>query len=778
MKITTLFCVLSLIAAACIAQSHGPVRADSLALAAESARKPAAKARALCALCVARLKAGQLAAAVEAGRDGAALARKARAARQIRQCLLQYGNALHQSGSLDDAIPVYREAAELAENAGDLELLGAARLQLGSVYYRKGDFAGSLDQYHKSLSVARRRNDSLLILRTLNNIGVAYEFRSEIEKARDYYGQCLSFAKGNPKLTRNLGRTYHNIGNTFIRQGKVDSALHYYNKRLAHSEATGNRKGIENTLSQIGAALRDKGKHAESIQYFQKVLTLHRAQGNQYGEASSLDEISKTKYATGDYAESAAVGRKALAIARSIGADVVGRSITKTLYRADSVLGDMTSALAHYKLHKQFNDLIKNETQARAIGRVEAEYAYKQDLAKRARAEAEAAARREKLFWIAGGVFAALLLAAGLLSWGYRAKRNANRLLALQNAEIRQQSEEIRAQNEVIKDKNADLDAALAELRKLSAFKEHLTGMVVHDLKNPLSAILGLADQPNLEDRREALRAAALQMQGLTLNMLDVQKFETAGVKLDLKPVSASSIARSACAQVAFLAAAKRIELNADLPADLFMLADAAYLLRVLVNLLNNAVKFTPKGGNLSVAAAPAAGFVELSVKDSGPGIPEDKLETVFEKYAQLKNAQGANNHGVGLGLAFCKLAVEAHGGVIRAENATGGGAIFKLTIRRTEPAAETPLDVQEPLAKAAVPEASPLTPAEQTLVASVAAEMRRFDVHEISELIAALEPLAGTTSSGAEAWRRRAENAVYELDAAGLAAVLDEAEG
>jgi signal transduction histidine kinase len=114
---------------------------------------------------------------------------------------------------------------------------------------------------------------------------------------------------------------------------------------------------------------------------------------------------------------------------------------------------------------------------------------------------------------------------------------------------------------------------------------------------------------------------------------------------------------------------------------------DRELLIRVMINLIGNAVKFSPQGGDVRVTAL-ATGFgVKVSVIDKGSGIPEEKLSSIFERYVQLGKETEKMKMGTGLGLTICRQIVEAHGGKIRAENAAGGGSMFTVELPYPAPA-------------------------------------------------------------------------------------------
>jgi two-component system sensor histidine kinase GlrK len=146
----------------------------------------------------------------------------------------------------------------------------------------------------------------------------------------------------------------------------------------------------------------------------------------------------------------------------------------------------------------------------------------------------------------------------------------------------------------------------------------------------------------------------------------------------DFEMSSVDSLIKRAVAEITPLVEAKHIKLESAIDAPLpSMRIDSERILQVLRNLLGNAVKFTPKGGQVNIIAKPANGKLEVSVKDSGPGIPMDSLVVIFEKFNQGSRNGPHNRQGTGLGLAIAKNIISSHGGKIWAESQLGKGSTF-----------------------------------------------------------------------------------------------------
>jgi signal transduction histidine kinase len=236
-----------------------------------------------------------------------------------------------------------------------------------------------------------------------------------------------------------------------------------------------------------------------------------------------------------------------------------------------------------------------------------------------------------------------------------------------------------------------------SELVTLQRQKDELSALIVHDLKNPLAAILTngtfLLDFSKLsEDARPVVRdmlSAAESMRRMVMNLLDLSRSEDGALTLSVESIAPSELVADAIHAMEGRAAEReqrlRFEIEGELPR---IQGDYELLRRMIENLLDNSFKYTPKRGEIVVyCASPDPAHVEFRVHDQGPGVPEAYRERVFEKYVQLESE--AKYHGRtsrGLGLSYCKVAVEAHGGSIRAEESAAGGAAFRVRLPLAPP--------------------------------------------------------------------------------------------
>lgn len=231
-----------------------------------------------------------------------------------------------------------------------------------------------------------------------------------------------------------------------------------------------------------------------------------------------------------------------------------------------------------------------------------------------------------------------------------------------------------------------------AKLEELEGLKETLTQTLVHDLKNPLAAVLGnlelmerKADESVLHLVRRS-KAAAWRMHQMILNLLDIGQLEEGKLVLHPEPLDAGSLARKACQEMESGATQRgvQLELVAD-EATAILRGDGAVLRRVLDNLLSNAIEHSPQGGIVRLAVTLCDEGIEIAVSDQGSGVPPEFREKIFEKFQRLESRKSMPGANRGLGLTFCRLAVEAHGGTIWVDDAPGQGALFRALLPATE---------------------------------------------------------------------------------------------
>jgi signal transduction histidine kinase/DNA-binding response OmpR family regulator len=244
-------------------------------------------------------------------------------------------------------------------------------------------------------------------------------------------------------------------------------------------------------------------------------------------------------------------------------------------------------------------------------------------------------------------------------------------------------------------DRSQELQKLNAELLAASKAKSLFLNDMSHELRTPLSAILGFAELLIDDDegrftataRRgflEHIHTGGQRLLSLINDLLDLAKVEAGQMILRLEAIRVSSVINEVVSSIEPLAAKKRLTVETKSDPGGELVADPAKLTQMLLNLVANAIKFTPEGGLITIEARPAGAMLEISVTDTGIGIAEVDRGRIFHEFQQLDSGAGRQAVGTGLGLALTRRYAVLHGGDVRVESEFGHGSVFTLSLPRS----------------------------------------------------------------------------------------------
>ncbi len=243
----------------------------------------------------------------------------------------------------------------------------------------------------------------------------------------------------------------------------------------------------------------------------------------------------------------------------------------------------------------------------------------------------------------------------------------------------------LRVRNAVnIKKLYDELQDSYKKLQELEALKQSLVQMIVHDFRTPLMTTsmaleLAKADWTPLEDKTPYIVQAEKsndQLLNLVNDLLDVGKMEEGKMTLTKTEVHLADLIGKSFLSLSFLAQKKNIDFTTELE-DCIVSAEEKLLERVIENLLTNALKYTPPDGSVCIRAFGKENRIRVEVQDNGDGIADEDKTVIFEKFGQVKARQKHRKYSTGLGLTFCKLVIEEHGGTIGVESELEKGSLF-----------------------------------------------------------------------------------------------------
>ena len=263
-------------------------------------------------------------------------------------------------------------------------------------------------------------------------------------------------------------------------------------------------------------------------------------------------------------------------------------------------------------------------------------------------------------------------------------------LLEATNKAMIEINHHLEAAQRELEEKNLSLEQANNQLRSLDKMKDEFISIVSHELKAPLTSIKGSVEliqytekdtlTPNGLELLSICRRSTDRLNGMVKDLLDVARIESGRLSLEFLRFDAHDAVEECFESVRTLANQKALALVNNLPSGFEIEADSARLVQVLINLVNNAIKFTDHGA-ITVDGRLEAAQVTLHVRDTGIGIPQDSLSTIFEKFGQVGSTLHRNTNGTGLGLSIVRGIVREHGGTITVTSTPGEGSCFTFTI-------------------------------------------------------------------------------------------------
>lgn len=582
--------------------------------------------------------------------------------KNVSKCLSNVGLIYLYQNKYYKALKCYQDAILLSEKLNDKENLASCYSNIGGVYSSLGDDVLALENYQKALFYIEQSNNKMNMAKVNNNIATMFDKRGDYSKALEYYQKSLEIHKEINDIN-DVVLVSVNIGQIYLRLSNFSKAMEYLENAKQIAEKNNFRKLLTKTYNSIGEINRHQGNYNEALVYFCKALDISTEIEDKSAMVESYCNLADFYNDRNKFKEASGYANKAYQMAHEINNAELILKCAETIANTKASLGYYREAFQYYKEYKAMNDSLLDKAKIEKLTGLQYQYKFdKEKLAMQLEQEKKEAIQSEELRRqkvvrnsLIGGFLLLLILVLVILR-SLLQKRKDNKILAEQKHEI-----------ETINSKLVELDR----------FKQTMTGMIVHDLKNPLNTILSRPSD-------ERIKQQARQMLDMVINLLDIQKFENASMKIEPSANLLALAVNNAIEQIILPATDKNIEIQNTISHDITILADPDLIERVLTNLLTNAIKYTPNNGKVTlVAHDEGEEYVKIKIEDTGIGIQKDKQQLIFEKFGQVEAKQLGYTRSTGLGLTFCKLAIEAHGGKIGVESDGEHGTVFWFTLKK-----------------------------------------------------------------------------------------------
>jgi signal transduction histidine kinase len=593
-------------------------------------------------------------------------------------CYINAGKIYRHQGDLDKALQNHEQGLKIYKNLNYQNKIASVNTDIGILYFNKALYYKALEHFTKAYDQFNLLEHQKGMATNLNAMGVVSYFLGNNDNAMDFYKKALEI---NKTLENEIGIADQltNIGNIYDDKKQYSEALKYQLEALAIRKKIANKKNISESLVNIGLIYRDITEYNKAEEYLKQALKLSSETGAQQTLGKCSYNLAKVYLKQNRIKEAYSYSKKAYDIGVSLNNIRLLKKSTEVLNVCYKILGDYKAAYKYLEIHKTMSDSILNVKNIQEITSLENQYKFNEEKEAIAAEQAKKEAiqllemkRHKQLrnsFIISSIVF--LLLAITILR-SFVQKQKANRILASQKEEITLQAKELKLSNK--------------ELIELSNFKEDMTNMVVHDLKNPLTSVLNMEVFPDEKQRIEVVKDAGYQMMNLVQNILDVYKYKSIEMEPDISYIDIIELINSATNQIALPIKQKELKVNLEVQNGIKINADAQILRRTLVNILSNAVKFSPINDEISILANLInKDQLKLSIHNNGPHVPKEKQQIIFKKFGQAEKRGQGKLDSTGLGLNFCQLAVDAHHGEIGVESEENKGATFWIILPNAE---------------------------------------------------------------------------------------------
>jgi signal transduction histidine kinase len=541
-----------------------------------------------------------------------------------------------------------------------------------------------------------------------------------------------------------MAAVWFEIGKYQLAEAYSDSSQRVLKPELNESISISN-------LEIMGASQRNQGHYQKAINYFQEALKKITDTSFILIEANLYNNLSKTYLAMNDFQNALSYALKSDEAAGKAQNKIQIEAAAECLAKTYAATGNYKQAYNYLEIQQILKWKRNAETQSRLVAEMNAQYESGKKEARIAEQNYMIIQEKKQKNLLSAGMALVFLILVYVVFTQIKLKK-VNRLLFLKNEEINSQAEELDNKNQ--------------QLHKLSDFKETMTGMVIHDLKNPLNTLINIDHvEKNPEKARIIVEKNGRAMLQMVMNILDVYKYENSALKIRKESTNIKKIAEDACNDVRLLCHDKKLYINIITNTIFILVVDIELVQRVFSNFLSNAIKFSKCGGNIDIIFSEAEpGWLKVEIADSGEGIDQNILPTIFDKFTQSEAKKSGLAGSTGLGLTFCKMVIEAHGGNIGVISEKGAGSVFWFTlplVKKIE-IVDSRAESQQILGKTSNLNLNSATFLE---LAPYLSKLRKMEVYSVSEIHACLKTIPKSENAEVQLWKEEVYQAVNSMN-------------
>ncbi len=571
-----------------------------------------------------------------------------------------------------------RDGLARARKLGDMRLEIDFLYLLGRLYWNLTDYPHSLENHLAELQLAQKLGDAAVLARTHGGLGLTYQRFGRNDDALQHFNLGLDFAvkAGDGRIRASI---LNSLGNYYFSVGNDDQAALIHEEVLKIRERFGNRRAIADSLTNLGMIADARGDPTRALDYLQRALATYEILKYRRYIANSHRRLALVLRKAGRTDEALSHLKTALEIADGLGSAEVLADLYQQFALTYEARGDLAAALDYQRKLAAATEQMRGDQDRERMSELRARYEAEQRdleiaLLKRDQElqNAEIRHRRTQNVALGSGLVGGLLLLGAIIMLQRSRLRTERRMRTV--------TEDARERAEVAE-----------------RLKSRLLQIASHDLKVPLTALNATAgligrtpgDAVAVRQLAGDIQADTARMRNLVRDFLDAAAMEDGNLQLRAAEHDLIAVARSAVESLESVATAKgqRLVLVPALAPLPRVRADGDRLRQVFDNLIGNALKFTPPGGDIKVGFGEAAGWVYAEVQDSGPGLGPADFAKIFSPYQKLSaQPTSKGEDSTGLGLFIARELLTLQGGRLEVQSQPGSGAVFRVLLPQAGP--------------------------------------------------------------------------------------------
>lgn len=584
------------------------------------------------------------------------------------EALVNLGVISWRTGNFEQALANFSQSLSFFEESGDQAKIANLLYNIGVIAYQQSNLLRALEVLSRCEKLCKEVGDQKMLSRVMNVKGLIYLGQEDLDQALEYFSQYLKIRQEMGEKESSLAGGLSNIGVVYEKKGDLSKAMEYYTRSLKLFEERGAKRHIAGVLSQLGGIAFKQEQYEQALAYHTQSFQIREEIGDKSGIANSLLAIGKEEVRQGKQRQAQIHFKRSLRLAQEMGDIESTKAAAEHLALIYKETGQYQQALGIYELYIEMRDSIQNNENTKIILRNELQADYDKqkaldDLENEKQLELEQEKQeKQQLLSIAIGV--GLLLSLVLAGVIFNRLNVTNR----QKVEIEQQKQ---------------------RAERSEKHKEQFLANMSHEIRTPMHAISGMV---KILERNEhaaeqdvyldAMHQSSDNLLVILNDILDLSKIEAGKLDVEIMPIQPTAVIENVSKILTFKAAEKGLHLHINIAPDVpkFVMGDPTRLNQILTNLAGNAIKFTSTG-SVSISVKRKNEFLIYEVRDSGIGIPEDKLQNIFEAFEQGSSSITQTYGGTGLGLNISQQLVELQGGNIWAESVAGTGSTFFVSL-------------------------------------------------------------------------------------------------